>query len=49
VPNIKNLNPTLKVFFTPDTVLVFYHSRVVLLTHCQDTFMFKHHVKVNFA
>ncbi len=27
----------------------FYHYRVVVYTHCQHTFMFKHHVKVNFA
>jgi len=27
----------------------FYHYRVDVYTHCQHTFMFKHHVKVNFA
>ncbi len=27
----------------------FYYYRVVVYTHCQHTFMFKHHVKVNFA
>ncbi len=27
----------------------FYHYRVVVYTHCQHTFQFKHHVKVNFA
>ncbi len=27
----------------------FYHYRVVVCTHCQDTFQFKQHVKVNFA
>ncbi len=27
----------------------FYHCRVVLFTHCKDTFICKHHVKVNFA
>ncbi len=26
----------------------FYHYRVVMYTHCQHTFMFKHHVKVIF-
>ncbi len=26
----------------------FYHYRVVVYTHCQDTFQFKHHVKVHF-
>ncbi len=27
----------------------FYHYRVVVYTHCKDTFQFKQHVKVNFA
>ncbi len=27
----------------------FYHCRVVVFAHCQHTFMFKHHVKVDFA
>ncbi len=27
----------------------FYHYRVIVYTRCQDTFKFKHHVKVNFA
>ncbi len=26
-----------------------YHYWVVVYTHCQDTFQFKQHVKVNFA
>ncbi len=36
-----------------ETVLMiywdFYHYRVVLYTHCQHTFQFKQHIKVNFA
>ncbi len=26
-----------------------YHYRVVVCTHCQHTFLFRHHVKMNFA
>jgi len=27
----------------------FFHCMVVVSTHCKDTFIFKHHIKVNFA
>jgi len=27
----------------------FFHFVVVVSTHCKDTFMCKHHIKVNFA
>ncbi len=35
--------------YTKTTGWIFYHYRVVVDTHCQQTFMSKQHVKVHFA
>ncbi len=38
-----------KGYFKNKESVDFYHCRVVVFTHCQNTYMSKHHVKVDFA
>ncbi len=39
----------LSEFKKNNTYVDYHHYRVVVYTHCQHKFMFKQHVKVNFA
>ncbi len=50
-PTTKHLNRLgyILVYSGVETMAYFYHYKVVVDTHCQDTFQFKQHVKVNFA